>query len=231
MNNKSYNLVLFGEPSLRKPGGWSFWGHHAACCTLVLGTQMVVSPVFRGCEPNVLDAGEDAGTEMFVEEMMLATRMMRTLTEKERASVIVTPNKPSHPNDGYMMAGAYCDNKHMPYVGGRVSQLSRESQQAILKLTEKFLDYLQEGPFQAKMTEVRSYLEESWVMWIGGYGDEDVFYFRIHSPVLLIEFDHVAGMWLANQKPGRFHVHTVVRTPNGNEYGKQLIQKWKASSR
>jgi hypothetical protein len=29
--------------------------------------------------------------------------------------------------------------------------------------------------------------------WIGGYGDGDVYYFRIHSPVSLMEFDFHSG--------------------------------------
>ena len=39
------------------------------------------------------------------------------------------------------------------------------------------------------MTEVDAHLDETWFSWFGGTGDEDPFYYRIHSPVVLIEFD------------------------------------------
>jgi hypothetical protein len=75
------------------------------------------------------------------------------------------------------------------------------------------------------MDEVRAHLPETHFSWIGGFGDEDAFYYRVHSPVILIEFDHQSGVFLDNDEPERFHVHTVVRTPNGNDYGRDLLRQ------
>jgi hypothetical protein len=61
--------------------------------------------------------------------------------------------------------------------------------------------------------------------WIGSSGPTDPFYYRIHSPVILIEFDHHSGVALDNALPEKFHVHTLVRTPNGNDYGKDLLRQ------
>ena len=52
-----------------------------------------------------------------------------------------------------------------------------------------------------------------------------VFYYRIHSPVVLIEFDHQRGIALDNDRPARTHIHTVIRTPNGNDYGHDLLRQ------
>jgi hypothetical protein len=62
-------------------------------------------------------------------------------------------------------------------------------------------------------------------MWMGGIGDEDVFYYRIHSPVTLIEFDHQPGIAFDSNEPIRAHIHTVVRTPNGNDYGMDYLRQ------
>ena len=59
---------------------------------------------------------------------------------------------------------------------------------------------------------------------MGGNEDDSVFYYRIHSPVILVEFDH-RGHRLDNDQPSRNHIHTVVRTPNGNDYGKDLLRQ------
>ena len=40
-----------------------------------------------------------------------------------------------------------------------------------------------------------------------------------------IEFDHHAGVFLTNPEPAKFHVHTIVRTPNGNDYGFDLLRQ------
>ena len=41
----------------------------------------------------------------------------------------------------------------------------------------------------------------------------------------MIEFDHHKGVLLTNETPQRFHTHTIVRTPNGNDYGKDLLRQ------
>src|SRR5437762_12626131 len=76
-----------------------------------------------------------------------------------------------------------------------------------------------------KMAELLQYLAYSDFAWMGGFGDEDVFYYRVHSTVLLVEFDHLPGIALDNDEPSRHHIHTVVRTPNGNDYGKDLLRQ------
>ncbi|WP_082984226.1 DUF3500 domain-containing protein [Mycobacterium sp. 1465703.0] len=50
------------------------------------------------------------------------------------------------------------------------------------------------------------------------------FYYRIQSPVIIVEFDHNSGLALSNPECERFHIHTLVRTPNGNDYGVQLVR-------
>ena len=57
------------------------------------------------------------------------------------------------------------------------------------------------------------------------HGEDSPFYYRIQSPVTFIEFDHHAGVFLTNPEPAKFHVHTIVRTPNGNDYGFDLLRQ------
>ena len=40
----------------------------------------------------------------------------------------------------------------------------------------------------------------------------------------MIEFDHHSGVFLTNELPAKFHIHTIVRTPNGNDYGMDLLR-------
>jgi hypothetical protein len=76
------------------------------------------------------------------------------------------------------------------------------------------------------MEEVRKHIEDTYFAWIGSYGRDAVFYYRIHSPVILIEFDHQTPVALEGPRvPGRRHIHAVVRTPNGNDYGKDLLRQ------
>ena len=55
-----------------------------------------------------------------------------------------------------------------------------------------------------------------------GTGKDKPYYYRIHGPTVIIEFDN-------NYPPGRSagpinHIHTVFREP-GNDYGADLLKK------
>jgi hypothetical protein len=77
------------------------------------------------------------------------------------------------------------------------------------------------------MAEVEQHLDETYFAWIGEFGPESTFYYRVHSPVILIEFDHQRPIFLRHlpRRPTRQHIHSVTRTPNGNDYGKNLLRQ------
>jgi hypothetical protein len=87
---------------------------------------------------------------------------------------------------------------------------------------------MDDGHARVKMDEVARHLDRTYFAWIGGTTPGSVFYYRIHSPVVLIEFDHQRPANLRHLNnpdlPNVEHVHAIVRTPNGNDYGKDLLR-------
>ena len=79
------------------------------------------------------------------------------------------------------------------------------------------------------MQEVAAHLDNTWFAWVGGAESDSVFYYRINTPVILVEFDHQfpVGTRRLNKerKPTRDHIHVVIRTPNGNDYCKDLLRQ------
>jgi hypothetical protein len=80
------------------------------------------------------------------------------------------------------------------------------------------------------MSEVERHLAQTSFAWIGRIEPGSVFYYRIQSPVVLIEFDHqtpanLRHLAAAPAAPNHEHIHVVVRTPNGNDYGKDLLRQ------
>jgi hypothetical protein len=234
LNEWSYNIQLFGDPSLTEPWGWNLYGHHLCLNCFVMGGQLVISPTFMGAEPNLIDEGPYTGTRLFVTEESEGLNLMRSLAPElqERARLYPTmQNDPAmppgrwHPADGLHLGGAFQDNRVVPYEGIRASELSLAQKDRLLGIVEAFVEYLPDAPLAAKMRAVERHLDETWWCWIGGQGDDDPFYYRVQSPVVMVEFDHHAGIWLNNQVPAKCHIHTVVRTPNGNDYGKDLLRQ------
>lgn len=232
MNEWSYNFLLYGEPSLTEPWGWNFYGHHLCLNCFLVNGQMVISPTFMGAEPNRIDAGPYRGLTLFQDEERIGLELMRSLPAavQERAQIYRLMKDPAmppgrwHPADQRHLGGAFQDNRVIAYEGVRVGEFSPRQRRRLLDLIDTYVGYLPTGPLTARMTAIERHLEETRFAWIGGFGDEDPFYYKIQSPVVLIEFDHHSGVFLTNQEPWKCHIHTLVRTPNGNDYGKDLLR-------
>lgn len=125
------------------------------------------------------------------------------------------------------LGGAFQDNRIIPYEGVVASELSEEQQELIIDILACYLELLPPRVKEARLRQARLHLEESYFSWIGGYGDTDSFYYRIQSPVVLAEFDHHSGVFLTNMEPMKYHIHTVFRTPNGNDYGREWLKLYK----
>lgn len=233
MNEWSYNFLLFGDPSLDGPWGWNFYGHHLCLNFFVLGKQVVISPTFMGAEPNIIDAGPNKGVKLFDTEESVGLALMRSLSGdlRERATVYKKLRDPAmpegrvHPGDERHLGGAFQDNRVIPLEGIAVAEFSAIQKRQLMDIVQAFISYLPQGPLAAKLAQVEASLDRTWWSWIGGHGEEDPFYYRIQSPILMVEFDHHAGIWLSNKEPAKCHIHTVVRTPNGNDYGKDLLRQ------
>ena len=231
----SYNFALYGEPDLRAPWGWQLYGHHCALNCLVVEGRMVLSPVFLGAEPDEIDAGPHAGTsDLFADRIGAGLAVMAALTDDQRAAAtvyaeMVDPAMPPgrvHPGDERHLAGAFQDNRVIPVEGVRVADLSAEARTRVLEVAATFARLLPEGPRAARMREVEAHLDETWFSWIGGHEPGDVFYYRLQSPVVIAELDHHCGVFLDYDTPKPFHVHTVLRTPHGNDYGRAWVRRW-----
>ena len=98
----------------------------------------------------------------------------------------------------------------------------------MLQIAETFVRLLPDGPRAARLREIEGHLSETSFSWIGRHAEGDVFYFRVQSPVLIAELDHHCGVFLDYRTPQPFHVHTVLRTPHGNDYGRAWVRHWQA---
>ncbi|KAK3694566.1 hypothetical protein B0T22DRAFT_507185 [Podospora appendiculata] len=229
-NEFSYNFVLFGSPSATAPWGFSFYGHHLCLNIFLHKTQAVISPWFTGAEPNVIDAGLHAGTRILQAEERLGLALMQALPPAQQAAaqVYALLRDPAMPrgrwnhDDQRHLCGAYRDNRVVPYEGVSVAAMAPAHRVLVEAILEAYLVYLPAVARAARMEQLRAWFHETYFCWIGAYGDEDPFYYRIQSPVVIVEFDHHSGVFLTNSEPAKFHIHTLLRTPNGGDYGMAL---------
>jgi len=220
-----YFLTVMGIPSASEPWGWQVDGHHLVINYFVLGDQVVMTPAFFGGEPIHTKTGKYAGNVLLQEEQNLGLELMQSLNASQAAQATLA----SHKTGREVQAGANRDNLVLDYSGVSAATFSEPQRALLLKLVAKFVNNLPQGHAKVRMEEIAEHLEATWFAWVGAASDDSVFYYRIHSPVLLIEFDHQGPVGTRKVNPSRKatrdHIHVMIRTPNGNDYGKDLLRQ------
>ncbi len=226
----AYWFTVFGTPSGGSPWGWQLMGHHVDLHCVFVGGQVVLAPVFLGAEPTI-GTGRFEGVTVFEEETEVALGFRRTLDPDREGEFLMgsslraedLPPELAGPWNGRLLAGAGSDNLVLPPEGIIAASLPAEQRDGLVELVRVYLDRLPPSQAERTLALVREHFDETRFAWRGGHDDECAFYYRIHSPVLLVEYDNHPGVFLANPEPARFHVHTIVRAPNGNDYGRDLL--------
>jgi Protein of unknown function (DUF3500) len=228
-----YRFTLFGEPSPDQPWGWQLAGHHLDLHCCILGRQLVFTPAFYGAEPRISDRAPYPGIRLFDGQIDRGLELLRSLDGRQRDRAVLYPSMRSsdlpddlrHPTEGRMRAVRGGDNLVLPYEGLSAADMTDGQRLLLTALIDAYLGRLPAPQAAARQAEAERHYGETYFAWVGTAADGAPFYYKVHSPVLLIELDCHAGVFLANDEPELFHVHTVVRTPNGNDYGRDLLRQ------
>lgn len=237
MNADSYHFCLFGEPSAEKPWGFNLFGHHLCLNVFTLSGEVAIGPFFIGAEPNIIDDGPNKGMEVLNKEEEAGLAFMKSLDAEQQKKATLPgdindidgstmPCGRWNPADLRGLGGAHQDNRIVPFEGLCGKDMSPSQRKAILDIVSIFNDVLPSGPKELFMKRVEKHLDQTHFAWIGPVDDKTPFYFRVHSPIVMNEFDHHNGVWLANALPKKYHIHTIQRLPNRGDYGTALYEEW-----
>ncbi len=221
-----YYFTIMGEPSALEPWGWQFQGPHAIINYFVIGDQVVATPLFFGSEPTHATSGKYKGLSVLQKEQNDGLALVRSLPQLQQQQAILKFSKTGNNN----LTEAFKDNVILDYAGLRANELPINARQSLRDLVQLYVSNMDEAHARVKMNEIDKHLDNTWFAWIGGTEADSVYYYRIQSPVVVIEFDHQAPANLDRfatdpDKATRQHIHTVLRTPNGNDYGKDLLRQ------
>jgi hypothetical protein len=142
--------------------------------------------LFVGSEPVKATSGKYKGLEILQQEQNGGLDMLSALSEAQRKQAILNFSKTGNNN----LAEAFKDNVVIEYAGLRTNDLAGPARQCLRDLIHLYISNMDEGHARVKMDEVDRHLDKSWFAWIGGMQPDSVFYYRVQSPVVLIEFDH-----------------------------------------
>jgi len=215
-----YWLSIMGAPSASEPWGWQWDGHHLIINYFVLGDQVVATPTFLGAEPVHAKVGKYAGVRAFNDDEHRGLALFRALSEGQRAKAVIAPE-----TAGQDFTTAFRDNLVLDYAGIRSGALSTSQQELLLNLLAYHIGRLRDAHANVKMAEIKKHFSDTYFCWMGDGSEDGVFYYRVQSPVIIVEFDHQRGIaFREHTKPYKDHIHVIIRTPNGNDYGKDLLR-------
>ena len=219
-------MSIFGKPSATEPWGWQLDGHHAIINYFVLGDQVVMTPHFFGSEPVKAPSGKYKGLTILQQEQSDGLAMLKALSDAQQKQAVLNFSKTGNNN----LTEAFKDNVVLDYAGARASDFDSSTKRRLTDLVHLYISNMPDAQARVKMDQVTKHMDNTWFAWIGDSKADSAFYYRVQSPVILIEFDHQRPANLRKfaadpNKPTQQHVHCVVRTPNGNDYGKDLLRQ------
>ncbi len=216
-----YWLSIMGEPSADEPWGWQWDGHHLIINYFVLGDQVVMTPSFFGAEPVHAKSGKYAGTRVFTADEDKGLAMIRALSDAQRSKAIIAAE-----TSGEDFTTAFRDNLELGYKGIRFDELGKSQHDLLVSLVDYHVGRMRSAHALLKMREVKRHLRDTYFCWMGGTDEDSTFYYRVQSPVIIVEFDHQRGIaFREHAKPYKDHIHVILRTPNGNDYGKDFLRQ------
>ncbi len=194
-----YFLTVFGTPG-RVPWGWRFEGHHLSLnVALPAAGHVAVTPFFVGAHPATVRDGPDKGFRLLGASEDLARQIMTGLPEPQRRIALI-----ANRSFGEIVASPQREQDLGQPRGLELGTMSRASRQLVEALMDRFLGTLTPDLVAAQKRRVTEQgLERFRFAWAGSLQPGEAYYFRVHGPATLIEYD--------NTQNGANHIHSVWR--------------------
>lgn len=203
----NYGVAIYGDPA-GDTWGWQIDGHHVGANFTVADGVVGFTPLFLGSNPMRVQSGPMAGWMPLPLEGRLGLDLLDSLDAEQRRAAIVSDEKPRD-----ILSGPGRMDSLSEYEGLKADRLSVSQMRQLRQLVA---EYALNG---ATGDELMKVIDESdWeglhFSWHGPTGRDDVFYYRVHGPRVLIEYSRMD----AN------HEHTILRDPR-NDFGADWLGK------
>ena len=208
-----YYVSVFGSPGNSAPWGWRFEGHHLSFnFTVVDASHVFFTPSFIGSNPGEVRSGPKSGLRVLAEEDDLGRAFVISLEPQQRATAIFNAKAP-----GEIITGNQARVEALAPLGISAAQLKPAQRDALVTLTKLYLNRWRPDLAEPMWAEISAAgLDKLSFAWAGGVERGEPNYYRIQSPICLIEFDNTQNQ--AN------HIHTVVRSFKG-DFGHDLLKE------
>ncbi|RKU19747.1 hypothetical protein C6503_07485 [Candidatus Poribacteria bacterium] len=201
-----YHIALFGNPETDGSWGFQLDGHHLALNFLVHGDAVSIVPALIGTAPAIID-----GTVVLEDERGKAFALLNSLDENQKRKAIQKDRRGLRVGAG-RSTDPFLNHDYSEFVGIglKASEMNDTQTENLRKLIKTYVYNLETEFADIWMTDIDAGLDDTYFVWIGGTTPNDPIYYRVFNPAVWIEFNNESGL---------DHIHTIIRSPNGNDYG------------
>ncbi|GAB3706236.1 DUF3500 domain-containing protein [Spirosoma flavus] len=227
----NFAFTIFGEPAAKDPWSWRIEGHHLSLHFLSREGQVVAqTPTFFGINPAILEYDPKMADKRMSDERVktLPQKGRQILKqETERAFALLKTLDENQRKQAILAAVAYGDivtsNKRKASLekmdGIRMADMKPDQKKLFMELLQAYLTSYRVTLAKQQMDKLeKDGLDNLRFAWAGDLtpelGEGKGWYYRIHGPTILIEYD--------NTQTNANHIHTVVRDLT-NDFGEDLL--------
>ena len=205
----NYAFAIYGEPG-DGDWGWKLAGHHLAMNFTVSDDRISFTPTFFGSNPMAIQSGPYAGRMVMPHEGQRGIDLMLSLNAEQRKTALIHTEVASDVFEGPGRR-ASLDK----FEGLRSAELSDEQMQLLRILVLEYIGNVDHEAAAAQLKHIENAgWDELWFSWRGPVDATQAFYYRVHGPRLLIEYN----------RQNANHDHSVVRDPV-NDYGEDWLER------
>lgn len=194
----NYAFALFGTPGAY-PWGMRFEGHHLALnFTFPAPGKASATPSFWGANPAEVRRGQHQGFRLLGPQTDAAFALVRSLDQGQRGQAMIGDR-----SLGEIVAGPGRADELKTPRGLAYAQMTESQKNQAIAVIEGMMTPLH-AEFRAQQVRRlrESGLEGLRFAWAGTTADRGAYYFRLHGPVALVEFDntqddanHIHSLW------------------------------------
>jgi hypothetical protein len=209
-----YYFSVFGTPSAEQAWGWRVEGHHLSVNFSSASGQVVAgTPGFMGSNPGIVPAGPAKGRQILKQEADLGFALVQSFSPEQLKKALIAETAP-----GDIITGNRRKVLLDTPAGIGYPDLTADQQQLLTRLVAEYLhNYRQELAQDLEQKVEKAGRDKLFFAWAGHREPAagKAHYYRIQSPVLLIEYD--------NSQNNANHVHTVIRDLT-NDFGEDALK-------
>ncbi|WP_254448766.1 DUF3500 domain-containing protein [Spirosoma rhododendri] len=218
-----YAFSIFGDPSGKDPWSWRIDGHHLSMQFLIVtgpdgaGRVLAQTPIFFGSNPAVVRADvPQKGKQVLKDETARAFELLASLDSAQvrRATLAAV----AYPD---IVTGNRRKLSLERMDGLRLGDMNGHQRDLFMQLVQVYLNRYRVTLASQQLDKLtKAGLDELRFAWAGDLtptlGAGKGWYYRIHGPTVLIEYD--------NTQTNANHIHTVVRDLT-NDFGLDALEE------